>query len=118
MAAVLALVTDDVVGGDCDFRAGRSVQWTTKGELADWLRARNRDHDALQIADIRNENPDATSGGGHVVAVSFARRSSDALRALGRSDGIDPDTAAKVVFTQDGRRVLALALAGGRGCVL
>jgi len=117
VAAVLALMTDDVVGGDCDFRSGRPFQWRTRGELADWLRERARDHDALVLAEIFNSNPDPVTGG-RVVGVPFARRSSDTLRALGRSEGIDPDTAAKVVFTQDGRRILALALAGGRGCVL
>jgi len=111
VAAVLAVVTDDVVGGDCDFRAGRPVQWRTKAELADLLRERVRDHDALVLAEIFNENPDPTTGG-RVVGVRFARRTSDTLRAVGRPEGIRPEGGAKIVFAPDGRRVVALAIAG------
>lgn len=112
----LSLVTADVVGADCDYGVARQVQWKTAEEVASWLRGRAADHDHLVIEGILNENPDPTTGG-RVVAVNFAARSSDSLGQIGRTS-IDPDTDAKVVFTADGLKIVALALAGGspNGC--
>ena len=111
VAAALTLVTADIVGGDCDYHAGQPVQWHSATEFELWLRARAADHDRFQIARIFNENPDPT-GGSFVVGVVFAGRTSDALRALGH-DPLTDLNAAKLVFTDDGRRIKANPTAGG-----
>jgi hypothetical protein len=104
-------VTPDIVGGDCDYHTGQSVQWHSAIEFEIWLRARAADHDRFQIARIFNENSDPASGS-FVVGVVFAGRTSDPLRALGRDPLIDL-SAAKLVFTDDGRRIKANPTAGG-----
>ena len=60
------------------------------------------------LESVRNENPDPSTGA-HVVAVAYARRTSDTLRALGFPNGINPQAATKVVFTATDDRIRAFA---------
>jgi len=62
----------------------------------------------LVLESVRNENPDPSTGA-HVVAVAYARRTSDTLRALGFPNGINPQAATKVVFTATDDRIRAFA---------
>lgn len=112
---VLALVADDVVGGDCDLGDGSLVTFNGKASFAAWLRGRIADHDRLEIQSIFNENPDPSTGG-RVVGVEWAGRTSDALRARGLAEGLGPHGAAKVVFTADGRRIRAWNNGSAEGC--
>lgn len=109
--AALALVTDDLVGGDCDARQNRPITWGSRSGFANWLREQILDRDRREVDLIVNENPDPSTGS-QVVAVSFRRRTSDTLRSLGHADGIQPKGAAKIVFTVDGRKIRALNLPG------
>jgi hypothetical protein len=110
-AVALSLVTDRVVGGDCDLTHASPIRRTfgSKTAFAEWLRERLRDHDRWEIGQIVNENPEPTTGS-RVVAVGFTRRTSDSLRASGRPEGVHPGGAAKIVFSTDGRQILALNL--------
>lgn len=96
----LALLTEDVVGSDCD-AGGRPVYLRGKEDFARWLRERAAEHDRLEVARILNENPDPNAGGGRVVAVVYASRTSDAGSLAPR--------VTKVVFSEDGRRIIAFA---------
>ncbi|MBI2773351.1 MAG: hypothetical protein HYX56_02520 [Chloroflexi bacterium] len=115
-AAALSLVTENVVGGDCDptkelpaVGGPATRSFGNKAAFAGWLRERVRDQERWEIGQIVNENPEPTTGS-RVVAVGFTRRTSDPLRASGRPDGVHPGGAAKIVFTTDGRQIIALAL--------
>ncbi len=79
-----------------------------------WLSDRAADHDRLIVESIVNENPDPASGS-HVVGLSFARRTSDTLKALGHPDGIVPTSAAKIVFSANDDRIRAFANGPGGG---
>jgi hypothetical protein len=103
IATASALLTDDVVGGDCDFARRELLMFRGRAEATAWLRGRAADHDRLQIADISNSNPDPATGS-RVVAVSWLSRSSAVLRPP-----IRPHTAAKVVFSDDGSAIRAFA---------
>ena len=96
-----ALLTDDIVGGDCDYARHELIVFRNKSEATAWLRGRAADHDRLRIADIVNSNPDPLTGS-RVVAVSWLSRTSALLpRPMG------PHGAAKVVFSQDGSAIRA-----------
>lgn len=110
-AAARSFVTDEVVGGDCDSARDPSSRrsFGNKREFTEWLRDRIRDHDRWEIGEIVNEDPDPATGS-RVVAVGSTRRTSDALRAAGRPDGIHPGGGAKIVFSPDGHQIIALDL--------
>jgi SnoaL-like protein len=106
--AALALLTPDVVFSDCDYRAASSVTQNGLDGVRQWLTGRAVDHDQLLLESIANENPDSATGS-HVVAVSYAKRTSDTLRSLGFPNGVKPETATKVVFTASDDRIRAFA---------
>ena len=105
----LALLTEDVVGSDCDYGRAALLMFRGKSEAAAWLRGRAAEHDRMEIGSILNENPDPI-GGAHVVGVSWRSRVSDTLPRA-----IVPQVAAKVVFSTDGRQIRAFAN-GGTPC--
>jgi hypothetical protein len=107
-------MSDDVSISDCDYRALKVLTPNGREAARQWLSERAADHDHLVLESIRNENPDPTTGS-HVVAVSYARRTSDTLLALGVPKGIEPQTATKAVFTatDDRLRVFANGPFGG-----
>ena len=104
----LALMTDDVSISDCDYRALAVLSPIGRIAARQWLSDRAADRDQLILESVRNENPDPASGS-HVVAVSYSRRTSDTLRALGFPDGIEPQAATKAVFTATDDRLRAFA---------
>ena len=104
----LAFLTDDVAISDCDYRAVHVTLANGAEAARQWLRDRAADHDQLVLESVRNENPDPSTGA-HVVAVAYARRTSDTLRALGFPNGINPQAATKVVFTATDDRIRAFA---------
>lgn len=106
--AALALMAENAGISDCDYRAVRVITADGTEAVRQWLRDRAADHDQLMLESIANENPDAATGS-HVVAVSYARRTSDTLRALGLPNGIDPHLATKVVFTATDDRIRTFA---------
>ena len=112
--AALALLADDVVGSDCDYREGRVILFQGKDQAVAWLRARLADHDRLIVAAIWNDNADQPMGA-HVVGVEYARRTSDTLRALGFPAGITPQLATKVGLTPTDDRIQAFANGPGGG---
>ena len=67
---------------------------------------------SLRSSGTISQQPAEPSSGSHVVAVSYARRTSDSLRALGFRDGIAPHVATKVVFTTTDDRIRAFANGG------
>jgi hypothetical protein len=103
VAAATALLTDDVVGGDCDFARHEFIPFSGKAEAAKWLRGRFADHERLRISEIVNANPDATTGS-RVVAVSWLSRTSPFL-----APPIGPHGAAKVVLSPDGAAIRVFA---------
>ncbi len=104
----LALLTDDVGISDCDYRGPKLLTATGRDAARQWLADRAADHDRLDVESILNANPDPTSGS-HVVAVSYSRRTSDTLRALGFPNGIKPQGATKAVFTTTDDKIRAFA---------
>jgi len=112
--AALALLTSDVVASDCDYRAASSVSVSGIEAARRWLQQRADDHDQLVLESVANENADPTTGS-HVVAVSYARRTSDTLRALGYPNGLSPRLATKVVFSTSDDHIRAFANGPGGG---
>lgn len=111
---VKAMVTDDVVGGDCDPSTDRGRAFQGRADFDGWLANRIAESDRFVVQRIFNENPDAVTGG-RVVGVIYASRESDAIRR--RYAGIRdlvyrPGDAGKIVFTADGLRIVALNLGG------
>ncbi len=92
----VALFGPPWVWSDCDYRRGAVLAGQDKASLRRWLEQRAADHDRLDIGRI-------TVGTEQEVAlgVTFKRRTSDTLRALGHPQGIVPALSAKVIF--DGR---------------
>lgn len=80
-------------GGAIATTRGATATGAGQDTFAAWLGQRFADHDQLILGQI-------TIGGqgGLVMGVSFARRTSDTLRAQGLPDGIEPQLAAKVFF--------------------
>jgi len=109
--AALALLTSDVVASDCDYRAASSVSVSGIEAARRWLQQRADDHDQLVLESVANENPDPATGS-YVVAVSYARRTSDTLRALGYPNGLSPRLATKVVFSTSDDHIRAFANGG------
>jgi hypothetical protein len=103
VAGAAALLTDDIIGGDCDYGRREYIPFRGKEEAATWLRGRAADHERLQISEIVNANPDPTTGS-RVVAVSWLSRTSAVL-----TPPIGPHGAAKVVFSQDGSAIRVFA---------
>lgn len=101
---VLALVDDEVVWGDCDYREVKAVGLTGKARLAEWLRRAFADHDHLEVFLI-----EIAPGAPPVGAVTYSRRTSDTLRALGFPNGITPRFGTKVVLTPTADRVITFA---------
>jgi hypothetical protein len=95
LRAALALVTPSIGVSDCDYRRVAATEARGRLQVAAWLRLRFRDRDQLTVARISNANPDQPSG---VVAVDWAKRTSNTLRSLGFPAGIKPQLSAKVVF--------------------
>jgi len=112
--AAIALMTEDSNVSDCDYRAASGVLSAGTDAIRQWLRDRAADHDQLVLESVANENPEPSTGS-HVVAVSYAKRTSDTLRTLGFPNGVGPRLATKVVFsTSDDRiRTFANGPAGG-----
>ena len=81
---------------DCDSRRQRTEVYFDRSGLVQWLRRRFADHDRLTLARAADENPAQPVG---VLGVSYARRTSDTLRSLGRPRGIVPQVGQKLVFT-------------------
>ena len=106
--AALALLTENVGISDCGYSPVRLITATGSAAARQWLSDRAADHDQLVLESIRNDNPDPTTGS-HVVALSYARRTSDSLRSLGYPNGVRPQTATKVVFTATDDRIRAFA---------
>jgi hypothetical protein len=102
----LDLLTPRVSVSDCDYRDVRAVSFNGRHEAARWLRGRFADRDRLTPTNIFSENPAQPVG---VVAVEYARRTSNTLRALGFSAGIVPKLASKIVFTAQPVRIRAFA---------
>lgn len=105
LAETLAFFDESIGYSDCDYRLVRTMSGRGKDEATQWLQRQFAVHDQLTVHRIENTNPT----GGPVVAVTYARRTSDTLRALGFPDGIEPQLATKVVFTQTRDRIGAFA---------
>jgi hypothetical protein len=101
--AALALLADNVVGSDCDYGRRTLITFQNKRDAEFWLRGRAAEHDRIEIDEIVNENPEPSTGS-RVVAVGWRTRKTDLLPTA-----IVPQAAAKVVFTADGRRIVAFA---------
>jgi hypothetical protein len=96
LRAALALLTRSADVSDCDYRRVRAIEMRGRSQVTRWLRQRFRDRDDLQVARISNANPEQPTG---VVAIDWARRTSNTLRSLGFPTGIKPQLGAKVIFT-------------------
>jgi len=81
---------------DCDYRRVVVLVGQDRASLRRWLEQRATDHDRLDIGSITVGTVQE-----EVLGVTFKRRTSDTLRALGRPQGIAPALSAKVIF--DGR---------------
>ncbi len=92
----LALFGPPWVWSDCDYRHGVVLAGQDKASLRRWLQQRAADHDWLDIGRITVGTVQEEA-----LGVTFKRRTSDTLRALGRPQGIAPTLSAKVIF--DGR---------------
>ncbi|HEY7628113.1 MAG TPA: nuclear transport factor 2 family protein [Ilumatobacteraceae bacterium] len=113
-AAALALVVDDVSVSDCDYKAAADVEYRGRDQVSQWLTARIADHDHLTVERIENGNADPSSA---AIGMTFARRTSDSLRASGFANGIQPKSSAKIRFvgSGDGLRIEAFANGPGGG---
>lgn len=112
--AALALMTEDASVSDCDYRTASGVSARRTDEIGQWLRDRAADHDQLFLESILNENPEPSTAP-HVVAVSYAKRTSDILRTLGFPNGVRPHLATKVVFSTSDDRIRTFANGPGGG---
>lgn len=92
----LALLSENIVGSDCDYQEVKIISFRGKSQAAEWLRNRFSEHDSLDVGRIFNENPDPS--GEHVIGVEYSRRSSTTLAKLGFGEGITPKLASKVIF--------------------
>ena len=92
----LASLSEHVIGSDCDYRNVKTILFRGKSQAADWLRERQSESDHLLVSQIYDQNPDPS--GAHVLGVTFSKRTSRTLTALGFADGITLLGGAKVVF--------------------
>lgn len=111
-AALLALLVDDPTVSDCDYAAPADVEFRGRDQVSKWINARIADHDHFTVERIENGNPDPSSA---AIAVAFARRTSDSLRASGFPNGIQPKSAAKIRFAGSGDGLQIEAFANGPG---
>jgi hypothetical protein len=117
MASVQALLAPEVAAwADCagDRFVAISGQFgvfapVAKAATVPYFQARFADHDRLEIGQITTL---PLSGSGDGVAIRFARRSNDSLRAFGFADGIAGPQTNKTVFDEKGL-VRAFANASG-----
>lgn len=100
LQTALAFLDENVGVSDCDYQNIKVITFRGKSQVAKWLQQRISDHDQLEVSHIENENPDPSSGR-HVMAVTYARRTSMTLAKLGFSDGITPTLGSKVIFTAE-----------------
>lgn len=84
---------------DCDYRRQRTVVYVLRTGAVQWLKQRFADRDRLTLRRIYDENPEQLVG---VVAVEYARRTSDTLRRLGFPNGIVPQVGQKLPFRFEG----------------
>lgn len=91
--AALALFRAPWVWSDCDYRRRTVLAGQDKASLTRWLRQRSADHDRLDIGRIMVGTVQEEA-----LGVTFKRRTSDTLRALGHPQGITPALSAKVIF--------------------
>jgi len=96
VSTALSLFGPEYNWSDCDYRHVAVLVGRDKASLRRWLEGRAADHDRLGIGRIMVGTEQE-----QVLDVTFKRRTSDTLRALGRPQGIVPVLGAKVVF--DGR---------------
>jgi len=96
--SALALVTDDVFVGDCDYAQGTTVNYRGRVEVANWLRARAEDGDQIVVAGFYNENPE-----GNAIGLIDVKRRSGSLARRGFTNGIEYEGSPKVAFASDGR---------------
>ena len=111
-AAMLALLTDDPTVSDCDYVAAADIEFRGRDQVSQWIAARIADHDHLTVERIENGNPDPSSA---AIGVSFARRTSDSLRASGFPNGIQPKPSAKIRFAGSGTGLRIDTFANGPG---
>ena len=111
-AALLALLIDDPSVSDCDYRAAADVEFRGRDQVSQWIAARIADHDHLTVERIENGNSDPSSA---AIGVTFARRTSDSLRASGFPNGIRPQSSAKIRFTGSGDGLRIDTFANGPG---
>jgi hypothetical protein len=101
--AASALLTEGGDITDCDFRQGRTVVVRGKEAVSAWLRERVADHDRIVLAGLA-----LGRDGTETLALTYERRTSDTLQALGFPDGIQPGVA-QVVVNKNGDRLAAFA---------
>jgi len=105
LAEALAFFDESIGYSDCDYRAIQTVSGRGRDEATQWLQRRFSDHDQQTVRRIENTN----TASGLVVAVTYTSRASDTLRSLGFPNGIEPQLATKVIFTQTRDRIMAFA---------
>lgn len=93
VATALALFGPTWLWSDCDYRRGHVIVGKGIDSLKRWLLQRKADHDRLEIGSIYVGTLQEEA-----LGASFRRRTNDTLRALGKSRGIVPAIAAKVIF--------------------
>lgn len=96
--SALALVTDDIFVGDCDYTQGTTVNYRGRAEVANWLRTRAEDGDRILVASFFNDNPD-----GNAVGLVDVSRRSGSLARRGFTNGIEHEGIPKAAFASDGR---------------
>lgn len=104
-AGAFALLSQSVVVTDCDYRTAGAIRWDGKNEAAKWLQERIADHDRFILRDLQPGVPN--EAGSFAMALSYERRTSDTLRALGFPNGITPQLATKAILSPDGQHMEA-----------
>jgi hypothetical protein len=105
LTTALALFTSSpdfvkfVSASDCDYRRVVAIGFFGRSGVRTWLRQRFADRDRLTLETVYDENPEQPVG---VVLLTYSRRTSRTLAALGFARGIRPQLATKVVFTPRG----------------
>ena len=93
VSTALSLFGPEWNWSDCDYRHVAVLVGRDKDSLRRWLHQRAADHDRLDIGRITVGTVQEWA-----LGVTFKRRTSDTLRALGRPHGIVPTLGAKVIF--------------------
>jgi hypothetical protein len=98
-------LTGEIGVSDCEYRRAKSLRFIGRPEVRRWLEQRFADNDQLTVRNLR-----PVDGG---VVADYKRRTSNTLKALGFSDGIQPGGASKVATTRSGAvRMTQFANAG------